>query len=34
MKEKLLSLLADRGWSVTRHTVELEWWAQEIWVLY
>jgi hypothetical protein len=33
MKEKLLSLLADRGWSVTRHSAELEWWAQEIWVL-
>lgn len=33
MKEQLLARLTERGWSVTRHTAELDWWAQEIWAL-
>jgi hypothetical protein len=33
VQEQLLEMLERRGWSVTRHSAELEWWADEIWAV-
>ena len=33
MKDELLRRLGENGWSVTRHSADLEWWVQEIWAL-
>jgi len=33
MKQEFLSKLTNCGWSVTRHSENLEWRAEEIWVL-
>lgn len=33
LQDELCEQLTRRGWSVVRHTDDLEWWAREIWLL-